>query len=83
MSKTLRQFLHESGPGSMSRLARDSGVSIQYICDITKGRKGQIGTDIAKRLEAGTKRKVKAAVIIGLVEPKISDDEYFAALEDG
>lgn len=75
--------MHEDGPGSMSRLARNSGVSVQYICDITKGRKGAISVVVAKKLETGSKRKVRAEVILGLKEPKISDEEYFAALQDG
>lgn len=78
MSKSLRQFLHEDGPGSMSRLAREANVSTSYICDMVKGRKDNPHRDIALRIEKATKGKVKAAVLMGLAEPKVSDDEYFS-----
>lgn len=82
MSKTLKQFFHENGPGSMSRLSRDASVSTSYLCDMVKGRKENVSRAIALRIQEATKGKVKAAVLMGLSEPKVSDEEYFAALDE-
>lgn len=82
MSKTLRQFIHEGGHGTMAQLARDAGVSKQYLCDFVKGRKKTLGAEAAKRVEKASKKKIKATYLVGLTEPDVSDDEYFAALQD-
>ena len=81
MSKTMRQYIHEEGHGSMSKLARDAEVSKQYLCDFVKGRKRTLGAEAAKRIEAASKRKIKATYLVGLTEPTVTDEDYFAALD--
>ena len=62
---TLSDFLEKKGRGSQAQMARDLKCSKGYLSEIVNGEKYP-SRAFALKIEAYTRRKVKAASLLGL-----------------